>query len=573
MMRGRISHAGRIDCTPAVRCLVSLTISLAVFACTDEKVIRPQPGGVGGSVSGRVVGADGPIVTRVRVESVSRESGFDSSAPRTLVTGETDADGRYSITAPPGDYRVGVDVGWSSVSSGDERAALYWRHDTLAASYDYSDTVHVEAGASIDSIDFALGAITVELAFAETMRDAALTIWAQREAPAPPARDYWSGLGFADAITSPITVRFKQVPPGNYRLRVAAEGPGIGEGQSLRLWLPSSLDETGAAVVKVTGGQRAIYAAAFTPDPLRIEGTVDGAWRGLGLDAPRVRAFTTDSLSVDEARCDAEGRFALLLPLRIPAKLRVDGSAGSAWFGGRDFGSATQFDPPSDGPISSVQFTDSAIEVSLVGPHAPTSARMLLHLYDDAGRRIAANFARWPSGDAVCSLLRPGTYRLRVVPSQVGEENWLAQWFDNAPDLEHATPIVISTTGEVLKVDVATQLGAKIVGHLYDPSGDLVSRAYVYVTPADERSLLDDGLSVGGGRYEVLGLATGTYRIGASPAGYSGFDRNDPLARVSRWYPNAEDWEHAATLTVAPPDSIEGVDLVLPWAEKARAAR
>lgn len=561
-MMGR-RHGTRVALCVATGALALGAVLLAqgLWGCGDERVTRTERGGVGGRVSGRVTGPVGLLTAMVQLESIE---GSYWEGPSSVVAVRSDDPGRFGMDAPAGRYRIGV-LANPEGGSWETATWFYWRRDGITSWSDLADTLQVENGASIDSIEFAFGGVALELELAPELIGHRLRIDAV-QGPLPPRRDGERFSRFAPAESTRVEVAFDPLPPGRYRFLVSDIDPATpGQLDGAWLWLPDAMDEQDADTFRVLPGERTKIEARFAPEFYRVEGVVDGAWMTLEPGRrPSVGAYASDSTRLARAYCDASGAFALAIPWRIPLRLRVESFDTDVWFGAPDGGEGTVYPPPPSGTLAGLRVTDSAIDAELEYGDRSEGGPLDLSLWDEHGSRVSAQYHRL--GSAVLHVPGPGKYRLKAVPSYEWDSDWLAQWFDGADSMESAAIIEVREPGEIRHLTLRPQLGGRIEGSASDPTGGAVRNAYVFVTRADSEILIAT-VEVHAGLFTARALPSGKYRIGAdwNANGYWPGERDAAV-----WYPNALDWSEAEVITVTAPDTLTNIDLVLPWPSEAR---
>jgi hypothetical protein len=128
---------------------------------------------------------------------------------------------------------------------------------------------------------------------------------------------------------------------------------------------------------------------------------------------------------------------------------------------------------------------------------------------DDFGKRTTTNAA----GGYQVGGLHPGEYTVCFQPPD--GYNAIPECFDDAQGNEPTTPVPVEAGSLSNGIDADLAVGARISGEVTSPSGPGVEGATVWA--------LDSGFqggfaeTDGTGAYEIVGLATGTYTVSASP--------------------------------------------------------
>lgn len=547
---------------------VMLTALLFGGSCSEETVIRPVRDGVGGTVAGRVRMAGDGAPAWIRVESVEGDADQFSWFPETWFEGQTLKDGTFQMQIPPGEYFLRViakrpqgnfDIG---VSSG-----TYWSRGGIVPSWSLGDTLALHAGTSLDSLDVQFGRLAIRLNLPPEWVGGRLRLYL--EYGSWPLDLGTVGAWVRSEVMTPnMGVVFEGLVGGEYRARLDVDyvDPVTEHVQELQLWLPSALVREDAEPILVHTEQASTHEFTVTPERFTIRGAVDGAWLSLSSGAPTVSFFTADSVEIGNAPCDSIGNFEASYWARVPVKLGILRGHNQSWFGGMRFDDATLFEPPSDGELSGLRFTDSAIDVRIHVPDEFLTRGIGLDLVDPAGARVASIFAPDSPGDpAVISFLHPGSYRLRVRPLQFLRSDWAEQWYDRARDLTGATPIEVVREGEIVTVDVTLEAGAQIRGVVRDLTGSQIPRFGLYLTRIDSGAII--GSAPAGddqGNYILRGISPGAYRLAAHRTWDLGFVTATDLPADARWYRNRINWADADLITITGVDTVNGVDFTLP---------
>jgi protocatechuate 3,4-dioxygenase beta subunit len=156
-----------------------------------------------------------------------------------------------------------------------------------------------------------------------------------------------------------------------------------------------------------------------------------------------------------------------------------------------------------------------------------------------------------------------GEYHLNVPPGSYHVKaeafGYSALWYDDVNDLQSATPVVVTATGDATGIDFALiRHNASIAGIVRDASGDPIAGADVAVwinTPTRSNTGIagmGKTQSAADGSYVIAGLAPGSYYIRASAAGY-----------IPEFYDNAASVTAATLLTLAVNQAVTGIDFSL----------
>jgi enterochelin esterase family protein len=140
------------------------------------------------------------------------------------------------------------------------------------------------------------------------------------------------------------------------------------------------------------------------------------------------------------------------------------------------------------------------------------------------------------------------TSRYKVQCSSGG---YVAEWYDNVYDFEHATTVAVTEGLDTPNIDFVLSRGGSISGTILDKSGapltavevDVFDTAFVWKSYA----MTNDS-----GKYIVYGLATGKYHV-----------RTYSLLYFDQWYDGADSQPSAKTVNVTIDQNTPGIDFVL----------
>lgn len=543
---------------------------LLLFAasCSEEISTRIVEDGTAGRISGtvRVPGSVGP--GRVWIESVERLGDDVLSWPVTVVRVDPAQDGSFVLEVPPGRYRAGIDlVGYEGPGEFNRaNADGYWSRHGIVETWRQFDTLVVEAGGRSDSIDFEFGMPVFEIEVPEQWSGHRVSV--SFESLRPNHEPFWLDWGtvYSVAASGVVTARLPLLQAGDYRvhLRAGYFEPELGENVSVDLWLPNGIVREEGAVFSVKGGDAVVQRAIALPERFSLRGTVDGVWSSVGSQAPHAFLFSPDSVRIAWILCKPNGDFLLSTWARVPVKLAIGLYDHPTWVGGGTFEEATLFRPPESGDLTGIQFTDSAIQLNLHGLETWLPEDALLTVVDPSGRVVSSLFARFSDQvTAAIPFLNPGVYRLRIEPYSFLRSEWSPQWYDRTQDLAIATQIEVTRAGETVNVDVAIERGAVVRGRVHRTAGEQVAFRALFVTRADASQIL--GVAGGEGElFELRGLPPGRFKLAAARWNDGGARDASDLHASARWYPYHASWEDAEIITISGPDTLSGIDILLP---------
>jgi 5-hydroxyisourate hydrolase-like protein (transthyretin family) len=166
------------------------------------------------------------------------------------------------------------------------------------------------------------------------------------------------------------------------------------------------------------------------------------------------------------------------------------------------------------------------------------------------GRQTDAN------GDYSIGGLPAGTYRVQFRDWVTGEHAPMV--YDNAPDLDSGTDIIVPADTTVSGIDASMALGARITGRVTGQDGMTPLEAIsitVYEWEGSWWRWVGWGQSGAEGHYTVGGLVAGTYRVQFQDWS------NDEL--VSVVYENAPDLDRGTDIIVRTGATVTGIDASL----------
>lgn len=149
--------------------------------------------------------------------------------------------------------------------------------------------------------------------------------------------------------------------------------------------------------------------------------------------------------------------------------------------------------------------------------------------------------------------LEAGVYRVRFW-------DWSGvygyEYYDNAPDLNSATDIVVSAGGVTSNIDAVLDAAGSMSGRVSRPDGEPLAgiEVEVYRNDGGNWALVRRDYSNSLGFYTIAGLSAGVYRVRfLDPVGIFG----------TEYYDNVADIDNATDVVIAPPETSSGIDAVL----------
>ncbi len=462
--------------------------------------------------------------------------------------------GEYTITSlPSGDYRV---------IAGAMNPSYIPEFYNNTPDYYSASRVTVTAPDTTTGIDFSLepaGSIS------GVVRDSGGTplgsIWVV-------AYDYdtgdYAGYTWSQEETGEYTIN--QLPSGDYR--VNAEGSG----GYLTEYYDNTPDYNSASRVTVTAPD----TTTNIDFSLDLGGTISGRViddSGTGIQSAQIRAIDTSTERwVSSAESNETGDYQIqgLATGLYKVYAYVPGAnyVPEYYDNVRDYDSATPVDVTQgqDRPDIDFVLEVGGIITGRVTDDSTGSGieNVCIGAYEYDSNTGSINFVVAYCTDA------NGDYVLPGVPTNVDiileayppyGENYLGEWYDNAPTPEQATPINLSQGETQSGVDFGLAPGAIIEGRVTDDStGNGIENIYIYVYSYDasqggvqrDYSWWED--TDANGDYQVMGLPAGTYAVRAYP-----YRTN----YISEWYDDVLDPDHATLITLGNGETRSGVDFGL----------
>lgn len=198
----------------------------------------------------------------------------------------------------------------------------------------------------------------------------------------------------------------------------------------------------------------------------------------------------------------------------------------------------------------SVVASDTALAVSNV----------VVSIHDAAGYRLGQAVTD-RLGDYEVSYYSSytGPVRAYVNPAGLYPYTYMAEWYDNQPTRDLATPIAVVSNTVTPNIDFALDLGARILGTVTAADTGLpLTDVRVYVI-GDDGVAIDYSGTDAQGRYTSGGLQTGSYRLYAAP------DPDSPATSdyIGAYYASAPTLASADRVSVTAPTPTSGIDFAL----------
>jgi len=302
-----------------------------------------------------------------------------------------------------------------------------------------------------------------------------------------------------------------------------------------------------------------------------IEGIVfDSTGEPVGVYGCYVIAYDSERNWISDAHTEENGNFAI--PKLMTGVYRLSliyvgqGNCLDGWYdGAEDFDSATPIAvtaPETTGDVYITLQAGGVIEGRVFDSTGePVGAyECEINAYDSERNWISYAHTE-ENGNFAIPKLKTGVYRLSLF--YWGQGNCLDGWYDGAGDFDSATPIVVTAPGATENVHITLQAGGAISGTVFDYNGQpLASNGWCNVVAYDEHqhqvgtwAYVEEN-----GRYTILRLPTGRYRIYAEYTGHASIVGEEP---VSEWYDGQYEFENAEFVEVTAPDTTENIDFSL----------
>ena len=148
--------------------------------------------------------------------------------------------------------------------------------------------------------------------------------------------------------------------------------------------------------------------------------------------------------------------------------------------------------------------------------------------------------------------LAPGTY---FVKAEGGRGGYMGVFYGGALDWDGATPVTVTRTSPATGIDFQLELGTSITGRVVDAeTGQPVSRVHVFADANTGRGGGNGSDTDFDGRYEISGLAPGTYFVKAE---------GERRGYMRVYYGGALGWNGATPVTVTRTSPATGIDFQL----------
>lgn len=458
---------------------------------------------------------------------------FNAATGSVAGYGYTDSTGSYNITGlATGNYKLLFNA------SGYAQQWYSGKSDRTSA-----DIVAVSAPDSVSGIDVALvkgGGIS------GTVTD-----------PVSGAGIAYVAVSVINAATSSAVAYGSSLADGSYQIPALAPGdykiqffPQSSSGY-LPQWYKNQPDQASAATVTVVAGLTSGGISVILQKGGSVSGTVTDSATGAPIAGVMVVAFDASGSFFQSASTDATGAYTLV-GMNGSYKLNFwGGDYLQGWYGGDSRQTATSLTVAAQTATTGINkaltkggsitgtITDSA--TGTVIPYAGVAA------FDATSGEVAGYGSSDANGSYSITGLATGSYKVRF--SGAG---YLEQWSGGTGDQASAVAVAVTVLRSTSGVNAALVKGGSITGTVTDKrNGAPLAGVWITLYSQDRQWAWSAGTD-SKGVYQVTGLPAGGYKIQAS--GGNGF--------AAQWYGGA-DQSSAATVTVAPPATVSGIDFSL----------
>jgi hypothetical protein len=417
--------------------LILPALLLLAVTCSEWDDVPQAPCRGAGKIYGVVTGGSGPLAgSTVRVLSIDQSAWLD---------GETNSDGSYEVSVPPGKYFVALNAPSSN--------GIYYSSDGGATEWRSADTLQVSEGEGDTRADFHLGGLLLFLHVSPG--DEAEGIRCTIQDPTGD-RSYNYDYHYGSSGDSIVVFDFPAVIPGTYVLGIDRSNQTI--------WLPPTLDPGQADRVEIRRDET-VFRSDTLSVPARVRGRVTGAWTLLGEGSVDAYLYGPDSTS-DMSGREIASDYSFDLPVYAGGvvRVRVRASYGALmWVGGSSFNSATPFTIEPGATLDVGDIPTCGVRCTLVEVPGTEPGYWRADAFDDQNKSIGGAQS-YEGSESVIPLARPTTARLVI--RRTGSGIWKSQWYDRQVDFEHATPVTVSGPSELAEVSIRLERGGSISGRV-----------------------------------------------------------------------------------------------------------
>ena len=181
-----------------------------------------------------------------------------------------------------------------------------------------------------------------------------------------------------------------------------------------------------------------------------------------------------------------------------------------------------------------------------------------IRVYDSSGSRVGDAFTN-ASGLFTTTALLAGSYRVEFEPFSFGDNNaYLAEYYDNSPDLDGATPIDVKAGATIENINAVLDRGGQIAG-LVTAEGTGTPLDDIFVEIYDSSHIYTDFAFVNAdGAYETSGLPSGDYHLE-----FDAFSFGDDADYISEFYNDKPNLDSSDAVKVTAPNITTGINAQL----------
>lgn len=466
-----------------------------------------------------------------------------------------DRSGHYRAEVPAGDYLVSVEhrYRWVYLAAGA----------TVSEASDEADTIRLGPENSPARIDIPVGALRVVVEVPPGLEGMTVAAILYRTVGEDTLPRWWDSVSVSNA-TGSTAIDFDGLIPGRCKVKLTWAPDFWPYGESF--WLPDANNSAHGAWYRVGPDSLTTIPVTIAASPVRLTGSITGAWQAMGLTPPQLSVASADSdIVAGPWPVEPNGDFTLDLIRPQPVKLLVTQNGVRHWIGGPDFASATLFDAQPGAIIQDIDVTLSGLilrffsEIPDIGQFSTW-----IELRDPVDQRILMRTSASLNRQIGFGCLWPGDYHLRFTPGGFGNGQWAAQWFDRAATPAEATLVTIPGDGGVLTLAVVLERGGAISGSVVSAT-NAFELCRLIATTADEAVVLGGQWMWDSERdFNLTGLQDGSYKLGFVPYDTLEIGTGSVPPVSTFWYPGTTDWSAATAITISDAAVVSGLVFEVP---------
>jgi protocatechuate 3,4-dioxygenase beta subunit len=159
------------------------------------------------------------------------------------------------------------------------------------------------------------------------------------------------------------------------------------------------------------------------------------------------------------------------------------------------------------------------------------------------------------SGQYEITGLEPGDYRV-FTRAEETDLSYANKFYNNKSSWDTASRVTITGTETTVNINFVLQAGGAISGTVLNEQGNPIEDLHVYAEAYDGSYWGNGSNTDANGQYTIKGLRSNTYRVRACAS-------CDNREYADQFYDHKTDWDNATQVTVAAPNTTEGVDFTL----------